>query len=147
MDREMILNKLESLRRCVRRIRDKTPVDAQTLLEDYDTQDIISINLERAVQMCVDIASHIIADSKESPPTTMATGFDSLHKLGAISAELALRLKKAVGFRNISVHAYQEINWEIVFAIITTRLDVFSDFAAAIDTMLKAGGEKNPRTT
>jgi len=142
MDREMILNKLESLRRCVQRIRDKTPVDAQTLLEDYDAQDIISINLERAVQMCVDIASHIIADSKESPPATMATGFDSLQKLGVISAELALRLKRAVGFRNISVHAYQEINWAIVFAIITTRLSVFSDFAASIDALLKSAEEE-----
>ena len=137
MDREVIQAKLESLRRCVQRIRDKTPASAQIFLDDFDLQDIISVNLERAVQLCVDIAAHLIADSEEATPTTMAVGFDTLHKLDIIPAELALRLKKAVGFRNISVHAYQEIDWEIVYAIITSRLDDFSALAKRVDVLLE----------
>jgi len=132
MDPEVVQAKLESLRRCVARVRDKTPDSADLLLEDYDMQDIISVNLERAVQACVDIASHILADSEAPAPTTMGGGFDALHDLHIISSEQAQQLKKTVGFRNISVHAYQEINWEIVFAIITTRLDDFSSFAGSI---------------
>ena len=41
MDREVISAKLETLRRCVQRIKDKTPASAAVLLEDYDLQDII----------------------------------------------------------------------------------------------------------
>jgi len=143
MDRELIQAKLESLRRCVQRIRDKTPASAQILLDDFDLQDIISVNLERAVQLCVDIAAHLIADSKEAMPTTMADGFDILQKLDIIPAELALRLRKAVGFRNISVHAYQEIDWEIVYAIITSRLDDFTSLAQRVDALLQASEESD----
>lgn len=41
-------------------------------------------------------------------------------------------MNKAVGFRNIAVHAYQEINWEIVYAVITKRLVDFVEFARAV---------------
>jgi uncharacterized protein YutE (UPF0331/DUF86 family) len=34
--------------------------------------------------------------------------------------------------RNIAIHAYQEINWEIVYAIITSRLEDFVEFARAV---------------
>jgi uncharacterized protein YutE (UPF0331/DUF86 family) len=49
MDREVVEQKLESLRRCLQRIESKCPADAQTLAEDFDLQDIVSLNLKKAV--------------------------------------------------------------------------------------------------
>jgi uncharacterized protein YutE (UPF0331/DUF86 family) len=132
MDRDILSAKIETLRRCVQRIKDKTPASASLLLEDYDLQDIICINLERAVQTCVDLAAHIIAESDLPAFGSMAESFEQLQKLNMISDELAYRMKKAVGFRNVAVHAYQAINWEMVYAIITTRLSDFTDFAKAV---------------
>jgi len=132
MDREVISAKLETLRRCVQRIKDKTPASAAVLLEDYDLQDIICINLERSVQTCVDLASHIIAESDLPAPGSMSEAFERLRQLKLIPDELAARLTKAVGFRNVAVHAYREMDWEIVYGIITTRLADFVDFARAV---------------
>jgi hypothetical protein len=53
MDREVIEQKLELLRRCLQRIEGKCPADAQTLATDPDLQDIVALNLNRAVQVCV----------------------------------------------------------------------------------------------
>jgi uncharacterized protein YutE (UPF0331/DUF86 family) len=132
MDKEIIGVKIESLRRCVERIKEKTPATAEILLEDNDLQDIICINLERAVQICVDLASHIVAESDMPAAGSMGESFEQIFELGLISNELAERMKKAVGFRNIAVHAYQEINWKIVYTIITTRLSDFVDYAKAV---------------
>lgn len=132
MDKGVISNKLESLRRCIQRIRDKTPASAALLISDSDIQDIICLNLERAVQLCVDLASHIIADSDLQAPGSMGESFEQLRRLKLIPDKLAGRMKKAVGFRNVAVHAYQEINWKIVYAIITTRLEDFVAFARAV---------------
>jgi uncharacterized protein YutE (UPF0331/DUF86 family) len=44
---------------------------------------------------------------------------------------------KAVGFRNTAVHAYQEIDWEIVYRIITEHLSDFRDFSRQILTAVK----------
>jgi hypothetical protein len=52
MDREMIERKLESLRHCLQRIESRCPADAQTLAAQPDLQDIVTLNLSRAVFRC-----------------------------------------------------------------------------------------------
>jgi len=132
MDRDVVLSKLESLRRCVKRIQDKTPNSYEELAADYDLQDIISLNLERSVQQCVDIGLHIISDLEVPAPETMAGTFEILARASCLSPDVAKRMTKAVGFRNTAVHAYQEIDWQIVFTIITKHLDDFREFARQI---------------
>ena len=67
-------------------------------------QDIISLNLTRAVQMCVDIASHWLAEHAEATsPKTMGQTFEALATSGVIDHGLAQRMRKSVGFRNVMV--------------------------------------------
>ena len=132
MDNDVLLAKLENLRHCLQRIHDKTPATAAELAKNADLQDIIVLNLERAIQNCVDIALHVISRSEMTVPDTMAKTFQTLKQLGCIGEQTADNLSKAVGFRNIAVHAYQNIDWQIVYDIITVRLDDFKDFARQI---------------
>ena len=66
----------------------------------------------------------------------MAEAFDHLHDMDILDQELAQRLKGAVGFRNVAIHNYRSIDWQIVFAIIHEHLDDFRQFAASIVTAL-----------
>jgi uncharacterized protein YutE (UPF0331/DUF86 family) len=136
MDREVIEQKLESLRSCLQRIADKCPPDPETLGRDADLQDIITVNLTRAVQLCVDIGAHLIAGLEVSPPNTMGETFDTLAKTSVIHDDLAIQLKKAVGFRNIAVHNYEEVDWTIVHAIARHHRDDFTEFARIIASRL-----------
>ena len=132
MDRQIIDQKLESLRRCLARIESKQPFDADQLADDFDLQDIVSLNLTRAVQMAVDIGAHLAASQNRPGPATMGETFDQLAQMGVISTDLATQLKKSVGFRNIAVHNYSTINWQIVHAIIAAHLQDFNHFAHAV---------------
>ena len=132
MDRRLIEEKLESLRSCVRRIEVKCPESSQVLLSDLDLQDIIALNITRAVQLCVDIAAHIVAESEQRVPDTMAGMFDVLAESGVIPTELSTSMKNAVGFRNIAVHSYQKIDWAIVYGICKERFQNFQIFAKAV---------------
>lgn len=136
MDREVVEQKLESLRRCLRRIETKCPENADTLAADFDLQDIVSLNLSRAVQLCVDIGAHMISGMDVSPPDTMGQTFDILAQAGALDAQLALSLKKAVGFRNIAMHNYDAINWHIVHNIVNKHLVDFLAFAKIVAMQL-----------
>jgi uncharacterized protein YutE (UPF0331/DUF86 family) len=135
MDKDVINRKLESLRRCITRITSKMPITRDELRSNYDLQDIIALNLERAVQTCVDIAAHVLSQTEAPPPSTMAEGFARLAELQAIPAPLAESLQKAVAFRNILVHNYTDINWDIVTDMVTYRLTDFVQFAQAIDRL------------
>lgn len=131
MAREVIEQKLESLRRCVERVAEKCPPDVEDLKSDADAQDIVALNLSRAVQLCVDIGAHLLTSESLPPPQTMGQTFDALAKAAIIDEKLAMRLKKAVGFRNIAVHNYEAIDWAIVHVIARDHLNDFADFARA----------------
>lgn len=132
MDRRVIEQKLENLRYCVNRVADRCPDNADILARDPDTQDIIALNLSRAVQQCVDIGAHLITSLDLPPPGTMGETFDRLAEGKVIDSALADRLKKAVGFRNIAVHNYERINWDIVHAVCSRHLDDFRAFAREV---------------
>lgn len=132
MDREVVEQKLESLRRCLQRIKAKCPSEASALASDLDLQDIVALNLSRAVQISVDIAAHLIAGMEAPPPDTMGQTFDVLAQAGILNDALATNLKKAVGFRNIAVHNYESINWAIVHSIVKHHLGDFSEFARIV---------------
>lgn len=132
MDRDIISRKLDSLARCIRRIETKRPASVEELVADIDLQDILSVNLERAVQICVDIGAHVLADLDAPPPETMGEVFTSLAAQSLIPENVGTALRKAVGFRNLSVHSYDQVDWQRVFEIVHHRLDDFRKFSQSI---------------
>ena len=133
MDRLLIEEKLESLRHCLSRIEGKCPVSVTELESDVDLQDIITLNLTRAVQLSVDIAAHWVASFEHIPaPSTMGGMFDALVQESLIDRKVGERMRLCVGFRNIAVHNYESIDWQIVYAICTTHMTDFSDFAKVV---------------
>ena len=130
MDQVILAEKIESLRRYIQRIEDKKPDNINLLIQDLDLQDILVINLTRAVQLCVDIGSHIISTANKPSPQTMGEVLTTVYELTAISLDTREQLKKAIGFRNIAVHNYEAINW--LYAICPNSLQNFRRFAQEI---------------
>ncbi len=129
----VILQKLDSIARCIERIESKRPASLEALKKDVDLQDILMLNLERLVQLCVDVAGILIAERGMKPiPTTMADAFEVLYSNGIIEEALKTRMRKSVGFRNLAVQEYDKINWEIVYRMVSTHLDDFKSFARIV---------------
>jgi uncharacterized protein YutE (UPF0331/DUF86 family) len=80
MDQIVVARKLESLRRCLLRVHDKLPESATALAGDLDAQDVLVLNLSRAVQLCVDLAMHRLSMSSYPVPETMDQAFETLAK-------------------------------------------------------------------
>jgi len=138
MGEQFIAQKLESLRRCIQRVESKLPDSVETLLTDLDAQDIVSLNLTRALQMSVNIASHWLAGhSKSTAPKTMEEAFEALANSGTIGPELAVRMQNLAGLRNLIIHNYDDVNWEIVFAICHYHLADFREFAKVFSDLIE----------
>jgi uncharacterized protein YutE (UPF0331/DUF86 family) len=129
---ELIYTKLESLARCLARIRGIAALSEADFLNNLDAQDICMKNLERAVQVCVDVANHIIVMDKTPPPPSMAGAFRKLVPLGILNMEIAQSLSSAVGFRNLAVHEYENVDYDRVYSYIRNNLGIFEDFARSI---------------
>ncbi len=130
MNRDIILNKKESLERCIRQVREyyARPSDVD-FKEDYLRQDAIAVNLQRATELAIDMANHVIKERKLGLPKESRQSFEILGKSGIIPHELARTLQGMVGFRNILVHEYQKLDIGIMVDIIENRLRDLIDFS------------------
>ncbi|MBJ7932846.1 MULTISPECIES: type VII toxin-antitoxin system HepT family RNase toxin [Bacillus cereus group] len=136
MKNEVILNKISTIERCIKRIQDVYENDPENL-EDYTKQDSIILNIQRACEASIDLAMHIVAGKKLGLPQSSREAFDLLVTAGLLSAELANKLKAMVGFRNIAVHDYQSVNLDIVRQIIEKHLTDFKLFTKEVMGILE----------
>ena len=126
---DVLLNKAATIERSVRRVREEHAGDDASLASNQTRQDAIILNLLRACEAAIDAAMHLVRVHRLGIPQETREAFDLLERAGVLDTELAGRMKKMVGFRNIAVHDYQKLNMEIVRRIVVERLEDFLEFA------------------
>ena len=132
MVNDVILNKIETIERCINRIKtvyDNNPDN----LKDYTKQDSIMLNIQRACEAAIDLAMHIISVKKLGIPQNSRDAFEVLSSNSIIDENLSKNLKAMVGFRNIVVHDYQSINLNVVETIINNHIDDFYNYIYCIN--------------
>lgn len=131
VDRDVVLEKVNRIQRCLKRIQETVSGDLDRV-NQFDVQDIVTLNLQRAAQLVIDIAGHLVSSEKLGLPQNMKDLFVLLEQQQIISSELALRMTKMVGFRNIAVHDYEQIDSVILRAIVQHHLKDFEDFYTCV---------------
>ena len=130
-DPDVILAKIGNIQRCLRRIKDKTCNDPSSL-DDIDKQDIFILNLQRAIEATIDIAAHIIASEGIGLATTLKENFTLLRDAGIIDYEMMKKMHSMVGFRNIAIHDYSEIDLDILKSILKSNLKDIEEFYSLV---------------
>ena len=129
----MLLSKLGSIERCLQRIRDITRGDPSTV-RNIDVQDIVVLNLQRAIQSAIDLAAHLISVKNWGLPDSLKQHFTILEREGVLSGELAARMRAMTGFRNIAIHEYQTLDPAILETIVASHLGDLQAFGERVRT-------------
>ena len=137
VDTSIVLRKLESLETHHSQISQYAGLTAGDYNADWKVQRIIERTLQIMIEICVDIASHIISDRGFRTPTTYADTFLVLNEKGIISDALFSTMEKMSKFRNIVVHQYETIDTEIVISILRKNLTDFTHYREAILSILR----------
>ena len=120
-NRAVLIEKINSIQNCLKRIHDTIKGNLESLY-NLDTQDIVVLNLQRAVQLVIDIASNVISTEKLGIPQSLKDVFLILERNKILNNDISKKMQKMVGFRNIAVHDYQAIDPEILKSIISLHL-------------------------
>ncbi len=121
MPDDILLNKGQIIRRCMTRVHEEYLGDP-TNLEDPTKQDSIVINIKRACEAAIDLAMHLVAQRSLGVPQTSRDAFDFLEKAALLSPDTARKMRAMVGFRNIAVHNYQDLNLEVLRQVVEQHL-------------------------
>jgi uncharacterized protein YutE (UPF0331/DUF86 family) len=136
VDLKLVTAKLVELADRVGRARAHAKSTALELASDRDALDLVSFNLMLAVQSCVDIASHVIADEGWPPAGTLAEAFTRIADHGVISDTTKQALTRAIGLRNVVAHGYAGIDPGSVHAAVTLGVADLDSFAIEVATWL-----------
>jgi uncharacterized protein YutE (UPF0331/DUF86 family) len=136
VDKDLILAKAGSVKRHIDRIKAKSDTDVATFMRDLDRQESIAFNMHLAIQNCMDIAAHIISDEGLGVPGSAGEMFFILQENGFLSADLADRMVKAVGFRNLLVHEYQKIDLQRLHKAAEKNVDDLIEYLSAVFSKL-----------
>jgi uncharacterized protein YutE (UPF0331/DUF86 family) len=132
-DKDVVLAKVAAIQKCLRRIKHVTDLDPDRL-DELDTQDIFVLNLQRAIQSAIDLATHIVASKGLGISDTIGGNFVLLKHSKIITKSLSKKMQSMVGFRNIAIHDYQALDVNILKAILSKNLKDIEQFYTAVLT-------------
>jgi len=116
---EVIINKCESIKRCIKRIEEDYDEGFE---ESYTKQDAVILNIQRAIQQTIDMGAYLIKKHKFAIPKSSREIFEILEKEKIIDKDLSDNLQKMVGFRNLAIHEYTKLELEIIEYIIKEKI-------------------------
>jgi uncharacterized protein YutE (UPF0331/DUF86 family) len=129
---DVTINKAATIESCVARAREEYQRDPTTFSTDFTRQDAAILNIQRACEAALDMGQYLIRREKLGAPQGARDVFDLLARGKWLDETLADSLKRMVGFRNIAVHNYQQLQIPITIRIIEVHLDDFLEYSKLI---------------
>ena len=141
VDHLLIRKKLQELKRYTAELERFRGQDLSTLRQALATQWSVEHGLQLAVQTVLDVGSHILAAIGESRIEEYVDVIDRLGERGILPKPFAQHIRDMVGFRNILVHEYADVDVAIVHEVLQHRLADFDEFCRHIEQYLTAQGK------
>ena len=130
VDRDLLRRKLTELAEYVAQVSEYRELTVERYRAEWKKQRIVERTLQIAIEACLDIASHVLADRSLRAPSTYAETFEILVQAGLMSPDLGRVMVEMTGFRNVVVHEYARIDAEVVIRILRKHLEDFRRFEA-----------------
>jgi uncharacterized protein YutE (UPF0331/DUF86 family) len=133
VDAESVEARLSRLGQLLEQLEEIRAGEEPAYLADFRTRLAAQHGLQLAIQTCIDIGAHLIAEQNLQMPADYRGVFEALAPLG-LDADLATRLGRAAGMRNILVHDYLDLDDRLVWDALGNLDDLraFAAFAASL---------------
>ena len=132
VDKLLIGRKLTQLETYLGQISEFSKVSIAAYKSDWRTQRIVERTLQMLIELCIDIANHIISDEGMRLPSGYADTFAVLMENKVINRSLLKTMDEMAKFRNVVVHQYEKIDPAIVVSILHNNLKDFESYKKSI---------------
>src|SRR6266508_4097789 len=104
VDVSLVLRKLASLEDYRQQISEFSSITVDEYRSDWKEQRIVERTLQMMIELCADIAGHMIAAHALRTPETYDDSFRVLGENGILTADQTAVMEKMAKFRNVVVH-------------------------------------------
>lgn len=110
-----IIHKIEQLREYLKYLQNYQTYSQKEISEDFTLRAAVERYFHLSIECVIDISYMIISDLKLKRPANYRHSIDLLGEQGVIPDEFAYYFAPITGFRNILVHEYAEIDFNLVY--------------------------------
>lgn len=133
---EVIRKRIEKLEEYIEILHGLQKYSLQEFLDNPEHYGSTERFLQLAIETTTDIGNHIISSLGLGEVNWYSDIAGIIEEKGYISVELRERWIKMIGFRNILVHDYLEVDRKIVFDVLQNRLNDLEDLKKAFARFL-----------
>lgn len=133
---EVIKQRLNQLSASINKIERFKGISLEDFMQDDIVQDVVEYNLFIAINMMIDIATHIVVDNNIGNPETLGEAFSILNKEKYINDDETKIYRNMVGLRNILSHEYLKIDKRVIYDILKNNLVDIKKFIIIINDSL-----------
>jgi len=90
-------------------------------LKDAKLRKAIEWSIVSAIEGCINLGRQVIAEKDLRIPENNREVFEILSEEGLISEELLDKMKRAIGYRNMAIHRYSDLDPATTFGIMKKR--------------------------
>lgn len=137
VDQHTLSSRLSALAGYLAELRPFAEVSREDFVKDSRLHHLAERLLHLACECMLDTAHHLISDVGYRQPTSYKDAIEVLREEGVLDDDLATRLKEWVGFRNVLVHFYIDIDHGESYAAIRDDLGDLEAFAAKMGRFLE----------
>lgn len=132
LDRESLFYKLEKIRTNVKKLHELGRLSFKVFIEEIEHTATAERLLQTAIEAMLDVGNHLIATEGWEAPLEYRDVFLTLGRHRVLPAGDGDRYVAMVGLRNRLVHAYDEIDFRKIHAILQRDLGDFERYTKAI---------------
>lgn len=137
VDERRVARLLERVGRNLAYLHSRAGLDRQVIRGDADRLASLKYHFQTTIEGCMDITLHLCASEGWGPFDTNAAAMRALGEHGVLDPDLAARMAVAVGFRNLLVHQYADVDDDRVVAHLDD-LPTLDAFVAAVSAWVAA---------
>ncbi len=135
--REEIYSKLEDLKKYVQYLNSYRSHSREELRENYTLRGAVERYLQLALECILDIGEMIISREGFRKPETYREVIEIVGEKGILPTEFAEKFAPSMGFRNILVHRYAEVDLDDLYQHLQDDLEDFNIFAKCVAKYLE----------
>ncbi|MDD9979808.1 MAG: DUF86 domain-containing protein [Gammaproteobacteria bacterium] len=143
IDRTILARRVAAVRDAADRIREVLPAQREAFVADRAAREIVTLNLFVALQECLSLAAHWLADAGWEVPGTYAHVFRALAERGVLDHDLAVRMAAAAGLRNLIAHRYGTLDWTRIHDVASNHIEDLLRFCDVLADAAVDGADKS----
>ena len=120
----------------IEKLKTLSKISKENFLKNYEKIDTAKYNFIIAIEVMVDICSHIIAENNLGAPEEYSEVFKIMGSKGIFPEVYVKNLVEMTKFRNLLVHVYWKVHDDKIYQYLKNNLEDFEIFKKHVNAYL-----------